>query len=103
MTSNGLNITGNFDRVAKNQDWFYFLDISKDGSVVSKLNTNTHEKLTLASIPSKVSKPLLIPSNNDIYLIGGGLRSGRFGMRRDDDGEFKTLNHKITQQFIMQS
>lgn len=104
MTYSGLNITGNFDRVAKNQDWFYFLDISKDGSVVSKLNTNTHENQTLASIPSKVSKPLLIPFNNDIYLIGGGVARFGMGMRHDvDHGEFKTLNHKITQQFIMQS
>jgi hypothetical protein len=102
ITFDGLNITGNFDCVAKTQDWFYFLDISKDGSVVSKLNTNTHENQKLVSIPSKVSKPLLIPFNNDIYLIGGGV--ARFGMRHDvDHGEFKTLNHKITQQFIMQS
>jgi hypothetical protein len=96
-----LNITGNFDRVAKNKDWFYFLNISKNGSIIFKLNSDTHENKTLANIPSKVSKPLLVPFNDDVYLIGGGLSKFKHDT---DNGEFKTLNHKIKQntQFMVQ-
>lgn len=100
-----INVTGNFDRVSKYQDCFYFLDISKSESIISKLNINTYENKRLTIIPFSIYKPLFIPYNNEIYLIGGG---NRFRKQNYDDDKIKTFNHKLIESkrknvFILQN
>lgn len=93
--SDNYSFTGNYDSGSNAQygDWVYLTNVRRTETIVYKLNTVTHENVTMATLPYDLSAPLVASVNENELLLLGGVEPFPYGRTHRND--IKKYNHKL--------
>ncbi|GAN04160.1 hypothetical protein MAM1_0056d03620 [Mucor ambiguus] len=79
--------------IGRLENWIFVGNVGRTETTFYRLNTITHENVTMATLPYNLGAPLIAPVNEKEILILGGREP--FGYRRTLTNEIKKYNHKL--------